>query len=83
MEGAGQDFRRQNRIDGKRRVVRKHDVICIPPGVEHGISNAGLTDLTFIAATAAADKPFQCGQLLETVGRCLMQGKQPKRDQGA
>lgn len=38
-------------MDGKRQVVRKHDVIYIPPGVEHAISNTGLTDLTFIVAT--------------------------------
>jgi mannose-6-phosphate isomerase-like protein (cupin superfamily) len=38
-------------MDGKRRLVRRHDVIYIPPGVEHGISNTGLTDLTFIVAT--------------------------------
>jgi len=38
-------------MDGKRQVVRKHDVIYIPPGVEHAISNSGLTDLTFIVAT--------------------------------
>ncbi|MBE0627843.1 MAG: cupin domain-containing protein [Burkholderiales bacterium] len=42
-------------MDGKRRVVRKHDVIYIPPGVEHGISNTGLGDLTFIVATTPAD----------------------------
>jgi len=42
-------------MDGKRRVVRKHDVIYIPSGVEHGISNTGLTYLTFIAATSRAD----------------------------
>ena len=42
-------------VDGKRKVVRKHDVIYIPPGVEHGISNTGLTDLTFIVATAPAE----------------------------
>jgi mannose-6-phosphate isomerase-like protein (cupin superfamily) len=42
-------------MDGKRKVVRKHDVIYIPPGVEHGISNTGLTDLTFIVATTPAD----------------------------
>lgn len=42
-------------VDGKRQVVRKHDVIYIPPGVEHGISNTGLTDLTFIVATAPAE----------------------------
>jgi len=38
-------------MDGKRQVVRKHDVIYIPPGVEHAICNNGLTDLTFIVAT--------------------------------
>lgn len=38
-------------IDGERRVVRRHDVIFIPPGVEHGITNAGLGDLTFIVVT--------------------------------
>ena len=42
-------------IDGKRRVVRRHDVIYIPPGVEHGMSNTGLTDLTFIVVTTPAD----------------------------
>jgi len=42
-------------IDGRRRVVRRHDVIYIPPGVEHGISNTGLTDLTFIVATTPAE----------------------------
>lgn len=39
-------------MDGKRQVVRKHDVIYIPPGVEHAIHNTGLTDLTFIVVTA-------------------------------
>jgi mannose-6-phosphate isomerase-like protein (cupin superfamily) len=39
-------------MDGKRQLVRKHDVIYIPPGVEHAISNTGLTDLTFIVVTA-------------------------------
>jgi mannose-6-phosphate isomerase-like protein (cupin superfamily) len=38
-------------MDGKRQAVRKHDVIYIPSGVEHAISNTGLTDLTFIVAT--------------------------------
>lgn len=42
-------------MDGKRRVARKHDVIYIPSGVEHGISNTGLTDLAFIVATTPAD----------------------------
>ena len=38
-------------MDGKRQVVRKHDVIYIPPGVEHRSANTGLSDLTFIVAT--------------------------------
>jgi mannose-6-phosphate isomerase-like protein (cupin superfamily) len=38
-------------MDGRRVVVRKHDVIFIPPGVEHGITNTGLVDLTFIVVT--------------------------------
>lgn len=42
-------------MDGKRVVVRRHDVIFIPPGVEHGIVNTGLTDLTFIVVTTPID----------------------------
>jgi mannose-6-phosphate isomerase-like protein (cupin superfamily) len=42
-------------MDGKRQVVRKHDVIYIPPGVEHAISNTGLGDLTFIVATTPVE----------------------------
>ncbi len=42
-------------MDGERRVVRKHDVIFIPPGIEHGITNSGLTDLTFIVVTTPVD----------------------------
>jgi mannose-6-phosphate isomerase-like protein (cupin superfamily) len=42
-------------MDGKRQVVRKHDVIYIPPGVAHAISNNGLTDLVFIVATAPVE----------------------------
>jgi mannose-6-phosphate isomerase-like protein (cupin superfamily) len=39
-------------VDGKAQVVRRHDVIYLPPGVEHAISNTGLTDLVFIVATS-------------------------------
>jgi mannose-6-phosphate isomerase-like protein (cupin superfamily) len=39
-------------IGNEARVVRRHDVIYIPPGVEHMISNTGLTDLVFIVATS-------------------------------
>ena len=39
-------------IDGERHVVRKHDVIFLPPGVEHAISNTGLVDLVFLVVTS-------------------------------
>jgi quercetin dioxygenase-like cupin family protein len=39
-------------IEGKRQVVRKHDVIFIPPGIEHGLSNTGLGPLTFLVITS-------------------------------
>jgi mannose-6-phosphate isomerase-like protein (cupin superfamily) len=39
-------------IAGEPRVVRKHDVVYLPPGIEHMISNTGLTDLVFIVATS-------------------------------
>ena len=38
-------------IGDERRVVRKHDVIFLPPGVRHSIRNTGLGDLTFIVVT--------------------------------
>ena len=47
-------------IAGKNHVVRKHDVIFLPPGVEHAISNSGLTDLVFLVVTSPVtddDKP--------------------------
>jgi mannose-6-phosphate isomerase-like protein (cupin superfamily) len=39
-------------IGNERRVVRKHDVIFILPGIRHSIQNSGLGDLTFIVVTA-------------------------------
>jgi mannose-6-phosphate isomerase-like protein (cupin superfamily) len=39
-------------IAGRSTVVRKHDVIYLPPGVEHAISNTGLIDLTFLVITS-------------------------------
>ncbi len=38
-------------IDGERKLVRKHHVIFLPPGVRHSIQNTGLGDLTFIVVT--------------------------------
>jgi quercetin dioxygenase-like cupin family protein len=42
-------------LDGERRVVRRHDVIFVPPGVKHAIYNTGLSDLTFIVVTSPPD----------------------------
>jgi mannose-6-phosphate isomerase-like protein (cupin superfamily) len=42
-------------IEGKKTIVRKHDVIFIPPGVRHSIRNDGLTDLTFIVVTTPVE----------------------------
>ena len=39
-------------IAGKNHVVRKHDVIYLPPGIEHLIQNSGLTDLVFLVITS-------------------------------
>ena len=42
-------------IEGRRQIVRKHDVIFIPPGVSHSICNNGITDLTFIVVTTPVE----------------------------
>lgn len=42
-------------IDGKRKTVRKHDVIFLPPGVAHSITNNGIADLTFIVVTTPVE----------------------------
>ncbi len=39
-------------IAGKNHVVRRHDVIYLPPGVEHMIQNSGLSDLVFLVITS-------------------------------
>ena len=39
-------------IDGGKHVVRKHDFIFLPPGVDHSISNTGLVDLVFLVVTS-------------------------------
>jgi mannose-6-phosphate isomerase-like protein (cupin superfamily) len=46
-------------IDGTARVVRKHDVIFLPPGVEHAISNSGLVDLVFLVVTSPVTDAVQ------------------------
>jgi quercetin dioxygenase-like cupin family protein len=42
-------------IEGERVVVRRHDVIWLPPGVRHGIENTGLGDLVFLVVTSPVD----------------------------
>jgi mannose-6-phosphate isomerase-like protein (cupin superfamily) len=42
-------------IEGERRIVRRHDVIFIPPGVRHSIRNDGIADLTFIVVTTPVE----------------------------
>ena len=44
-------------IAGETIVVRRHDVIFIPPGIEHAIDNSGLVDLVFLVITT----PLQDG----------------------
>lgn len=39
-------------IGDRKQVVRKHDVIFLPPGVEHSIANSGLVDLVFLVVTS-------------------------------
>ncbi len=39
-------------IDGERHVVRRHDVIFLPPGTEHSIENTGVQDLVFLVITS-------------------------------
>ena len=39
-------------IDGEAHVVRKHDFIFLPPGVDHDIHNTGLVDLVFLVVTS-------------------------------
>ena len=43
-------------IEVERTVVRRDDVIFIPPGVEHAIYNTGLGDLRFIVVTSPPDE---------------------------
>ena len=39
-------------VGDEERVVRKHDFIFLPPGVEHAIENTGTEDLIFIVVTS-------------------------------
>ena len=39
-------------IDGECTIMRMHDVIHIPLGVEHAVDNTGLRDLVFLLITS-------------------------------
>lgn len=39
-------------IEGERVVVRRHDVVYLPPGTRHAIENTGLVDLVFLVVTS-------------------------------
>jgi mannose-6-phosphate isomerase-like protein (cupin superfamily) len=39
-------------IGDSKTVVRRHDVIFVPPGIEHSIENTGLIDLVFLVVTS-------------------------------
>ena len=39
-------------VGDTKQVVRKHDFIFVPPGVEHSISNTGTVDLVFLVVTS-------------------------------
>ena len=39
-------------ICDSKTVVRRHDVIFVPPGIEHSIENTGLIDLVFLVVTS-------------------------------
>src|ERR1043165_504321 len=39
-------------IDGEKHVVRNHDFIFLPPGVDHSIENNGMIDLVFLVVTS-------------------------------
>ncbi len=39
-------------IGDERRIVRKHDVVFLPPGIEHAIHNTGVEDLVFLVVTS-------------------------------
>jgi mannose-6-phosphate isomerase-like protein (cupin superfamily) len=39
-------------IGDERRVVRRHDVVFLPPGVPHALTNTGLDNLVFLVVTA-------------------------------
>lgn len=39
-------------VGGESRVVKKHDVVFVPPGIPHSVNNTGLSDLIFIVVTS-------------------------------
>ena len=48
-------------IDGEKHVVRRHDFIFLPPGVDHSIENTGLVDLVFLVVTSPVTDDRRAG----------------------
>ena len=76
-------------IDSENHVVRKHDFIFLPPGVEHSISNTALVDLVFLVVTSPVtdDAPSIQAYVPSTPasgsdisGRLRGRSKQPLKD---
>ena len=44
-------------IEGKKYKVGKHDIAFFPAGVEHGLTNEGLSNLVFVIASSPSEEP--------------------------
>ncbi|MFO1315819.1 MAG: cupin domain-containing protein [Burkholderiales bacterium] len=42
-------------LDDRRVVLRRHDYVCIPPGVRHSFTNEGLSPLVFLVVTSPVE----------------------------
>ena len=68
-------------IEGKNHVVRKHDFIYLPPGVEHAISNSGLTDLVFLVVTSPVSDDYPiASSRAQSPHRELARGRLDRKD---
>jgi mannose-6-phosphate isomerase-like protein (cupin superfamily) len=67
-------------IVGKNYVVRKHDFIFLPSGVEHAISNSSLVDLVFPVITSPVtdgEKPVWAETSYRKTNRALRMSSAP------
>lgn len=42
-------------LDDRKVVLRRHDYVCIPPGVRHSFTNQGLSPLVFLVVTSPVE----------------------------